>query len=269
MQTPNCRYSVNRSWSPRMRWQGPLLRGASALVLAILGVGIVAAHEAPSRVGPSEQHDALIKETPTHSSVIVPVARSPIATTAQPPVEERQRLLAGDRSLLAKALQRELQRVGCYNLEISGIWTTSSRMAMQTFLGQVNAALPTAEPDIILLSLVQAYEGAACTKSCLAGRSFAPSGECLPNTLLTTKFKPQEGVGAEAPNPIITGSLPASASAIRTAAEDRTPAPERKVSDRQPKQGRTSPPQSPWEPPKFVRNILKTVQRGIAQLGLP
>ena len=44
--------------------------------------------------------------------------------------------------------------------EISGVWTTSSRMAMKAFTDRVNASLPIDAPDYILLSLVQRHEGA-------------------------------------------------------------------------------------------------------------
>jgi hypothetical protein len=69
-----------------------------------------------------------------------------------------------DRVALARALQRELKRVGCYGGEITGVWTTSTRMAMQAFTERVNATLPIDKPDPVLLSLVQGHQqGDVCT----------------------------------------------------------------------------------------------------------
>ena len=61
-----------------------------------------------------------------------------------------------DRTLI-RDLQRELKRVGCYEGEIDGVWTRSTRDAMERFTELANAKLPTHEPDIILLSLVRGY----------------------------------------------------------------------------------------------------------------
>jgi hypothetical protein len=151
---------------------------------------------------------------------------------------------------LASALQRELQRVGCYDREINGVWTTSSRMAMQAFLERVNAALPFDEPDLILLSLVQAHSGTACGRLCPAGESLSRRETCPPNPLRSAKFEPDER------NPIITGSLPASTAPAPTLRGTRAPTPVG------PAVGIVAS-----QPPKIVRKILRTFQRGIAQLG--
>ena len=63
--------------------------------------------------------------------------------------------MPGDEGSLAQQLQRELARVGCYDGQINGVWTTSTRQAMKAFLARVNATLPIHQPDGILLALVQ------------------------------------------------------------------------------------------------------------------
>jgi hypothetical protein len=73
-----------------------------------------------------------------------------------------QRIAPEDQAALARELQKELKRVGCYNGEISGVWTTSSRLAMKTFVERVNAALPIDKPDPVLLNLVQGHREPAC-----------------------------------------------------------------------------------------------------------
>jgi hypothetical protein len=89
-----------------------------------------------------------------------------------------------DRASLARALQRELQRVGCYDGEINGYWSTSTRMAMKAFTDRVNASLPTDAPDYILLSLVQRHEGKACGAGCPTGQLMSDDGRCVPSAVL-------------------------------------------------------------------------------------
>jgi hypothetical protein len=91
----------------------------------------------------------------------------------------------GDRASLARALQRELQRVGCYDGEVNGTWTTSTRMAMKSFTDRVNASLPIDQPDYILLSLVQRHEGRACGTNCPTGQLLSDEGRCVPSAVLT------------------------------------------------------------------------------------
>jgi len=90
----------------------------------------------------------------------------------------------GDRASLARELQRELARVGCYDGEINGAWTTSTRQAMKAFIERVNAALPTNHPDAILLTLVRGHSGKACGTSCPAGQGRADTGRCVPTEIL-------------------------------------------------------------------------------------
>ena len=73
------------------------------------------------------------------------------------------------RQNLARDIQRELKRVGCYDGDVSGDWNTGTRRAMKTFIDHVNAALPTDEPDHILRTMVQGHPGNAC------GRATMPS----------------------------------------------------------------------------------------------
>jgi hypothetical protein len=239
------------------------------LGLVLIAAGIVAAYVVSPRViGPAE-HVTFSRQAPIHSQqgpgatassddppVIISVPQRSAAQNAEVRGEEPQRIfsLPGDRPRLASALQRELLRVGCYDREINGVWTTSSRMAMQTFLERVNAALPFDEPDVILLSLVQAHKGTVCGTSCSTGETLTHSEQCPPNPLRRAKFEPYDREGDRL-NPLITGSLPVTSPqpALRTT---RAPAPVgREV-------GTTGS-----DPPKLVRKILRTFQRGIAQLG--
>lgn len=151
----------------------------------------------PKRPGVPEPVPAVrpsARETPTQV-VTQTVGQS---RAASEPVS-RAVAVPNDRASLARALQRELQRVGCYDGEISGNWSTSTRMAMKAFTDRVNASLPTDAPDYILLSLVQRHEGKACGTSCPTGQLLSDEGRCVPSAVLAKASpKPAGSVAGEA-----------------------------------------------------------------------
>ncbi len=85
---------------------------------------------------------------------------------------------------LTRDLQRELQRVGCYEGEVTGNWTPSTKRALSTFMDRVNATLPMDEPDYILLTLVQGHTAAACGTDCPSGQAISENGRCVPNAIV-------------------------------------------------------------------------------------
>jgi hypothetical protein len=107
-------------------------------------------------------------ETSAQAPVVVTV---PARATAAPPPQAAPRqappTTAGPRdpASLARQLQSELRRVGCYDGELSGVWSPRTRMAMKAFTDRVNASLPVDKPDQILLALVQSHQGVVCTPS--------------------------------------------------------------------------------------------------------
>lgn len=108
-------------------------------------------------------------------------------------IETGQESLSG--SELVRALQSELQRVGCYRGEIDGAWGPMSRKAMTGFTDRVNASLPVNKPDPVLYRLVQAYEGQACG-SCPSGEKLSGEGRCVPAAVLARDGETSEdGVG--------------------------------------------------------------------------
>jgi hypothetical protein len=135
-------------------------------------------------------------ETPTTQVVTQTVGQN---RTPSEPATQRAVAVPNDRASLARALQRELQRVGCYDGEISGNWSTSTRMAMKAFTDRVNASLPTDAPDYILLSLVQRHEGKACGTGCPTGQLQSDEGRCVPSAVLARASpKPTASVAGEA-----------------------------------------------------------------------
>jgi hypothetical protein len=95
-----------------------------------------------------------------------------------------QPLMPRGRDAIGRQLQKELKRVGCYEGELNGVWTTSTRQAMKAFIDRVNAVLPIVEPDSILLTLVKGHPDKVCGVPCPAGQSLSATGQCLLNGLL-------------------------------------------------------------------------------------
>jgi len=179
---------------------------------------------------------------PVPETVVVTVApREPVGGAPAPQLV-RTGIAPADRAALARELQRELIRVGCYQGEISGVWTTSSRMAMRSFIDRVNAALPIDNPDEILLALVQGYRARACTLPCPSGQAQGDDGRCLVSTIVTganRKVEPGETKAVPTPptgDPAGGVLAPAAATAAGFAALRRV-----------------APPEPRGEPPRPVR----------------
>jgi hypothetical protein len=133
--------------------------------------------ESPS-LAPSQPEAAeiatVVVTVPKRKETAAKASAAPAARSATP----------GDRSSVARELQRELRRVGCYDGELNGGWTPDTRKAMKAFMSRVNAAMPVEQPDLILLTLVQGHGDRACGIACPAGQAMADDGRCLPNAIL-------------------------------------------------------------------------------------
>ena len=111
-----------------------------------------------------------------HAPVVVTLPQRPSAPAVQPAPHQPPPGAAAPRDpvSLARQLQSELKRVGCYDGEISGVWTPRTRTAMKAFTDRVNATLPVHKPDQILLALVQNHHGVACSAPVLANARAKP-----------------------------------------------------------------------------------------------
>jgi hypothetical protein len=87
-------------------------------------------------------------------------------------------------------LQRGLARLGCYDGEINGAWTTSTRQALKTFLERVNATLPLNQPEPVHLALVQSHADKVCGTGCPPGQGLSRDGRCLPAAILPPGTRP-------------------------------------------------------------------------------
>jgi hypothetical protein len=131
---------------------------------------------------------------------VPPFSAPVVVTIAQRPSEPaRAAPIPRDRDAIGRELQKELRRVGCYDGELNGAWTTSTKQAMKAFMDRVNASLPTDEPDSILLTMVRGYQDRVCGKACPAGQGLGDGGRCVPNAILVR-------AAPKAPAPVIAAA---------------------------------------------------------------
>jgi hypothetical protein len=136
---------------------------------------------------------AVPRPQPVHRRAAVPrpeaaASSAPVIVTLAPRSGEagvaRVAAIPRDRDSLARELQKELRRVGCYEGELNGAWTPATRRAMKTFTERVNATLPVDEPDAVLFAMVQSQQDRVCGKPCPVDQGLSEDGRCLPNVIL-------------------------------------------------------------------------------------
>jgi hypothetical protein len=136
------------------------------------------ANKPAKEAAPIEQKNATSPAKPTV------VTAAPRTYERPAPVEAKPAIMPGDRVGLARELQRELRRVGCYEGAIDGTWSPGSRRAMKAFTDRVNASLPIDQPDYILLRLLQSSPERVCGVACPVGQGLSGDGRCLPDAVL-------------------------------------------------------------------------------------
>lgn len=175
--------------------QSPLIAPKEATVPAT-GPLPVAARPAPAAVGDSMIETATIQH------------RGPAQVIAPVPVQvSRNSMRPSDdasRANLAREIQAELRRVGCYDGNIDGDWGPAAKRAMKSFTDRVNAVLPMEQPDYILLTLVKGHLNKACGAGCAPGEIVAEGGRCIAKAVIAQPVRkrdanPAAGVKAESP----------------------------------------------------------------------
>jgi hypothetical protein len=160
----------------------------------------------------------VFRTIPPARTETVPPSSAPVVVTlgprqAEPSPSPPRVTVPRDREALTRELQKELRRVGCYDGELNGAWTPSTRRAMKAFTDRVNASLPVDEPDAILYTLVQSQPDRICGAPCPAGQAVGEDGRCLPSAILAKAGRrgpaPAGSVAqlprAASPQPVITG----------------------------------------------------------------
>jgi len=161
--------------------------------LALVGHPTVRAAEAIDvRIGPSVASAPATPATdlarqprvfaPTRPLIANAVLLAPASDHADAAAAARSPTTApSDPTELARLLQIELRRVGCYTGDIDGSWGTGSRRAMQAFTERANSTLPIDAPDLVLLALVRNHGNATCSAECPAGQMMSSRGQCVKN----------------------------------------------------------------------------------------
>ena len=138
---------------------------------------------------------------PWRSAVVTLAAdTSPVVPKTAAPLDSRSR------AALAREIQAELKRVGCYGGAIDGSWGTASKRAMVAFIERANASLPLNEPDDILLLLVKSHAPGTCGISCPVGQSLSRNYRCVPDAILAHAGK-QIRPAAEPPKTTLVASV--------------------------------------------------------------
>jgi hypothetical protein len=173
-----------------------------AALLAILSLAMLvstsaAGQEASSTSNASAPEQVFVTTSRQTTIAVEPVATRPVGPT--------------DSFSMTRDAQKELQRLGCYDGQINGVWSQSSRVAAERFLDRVNARLPTDKVDDVLLTLLQAQSGLVCGQ-CPAGEGLGPAGRCISTALLKRSVAP-----------VVTGTLPEVPAVPPRANDDRAP----------------------------------------------
>ncbi len=180
---------------------------------------VVSAETSPGRLPLSAQ----APKAPAMAAVVpAPNSENPVARPiemAQPVIGKRPNRADDEaRATLTRDIQRELKRVGCYEGNVDGSWSSETRQAMKQFIDRVNASLPVDDADHVLKTLVQGHPGNACGKSCPSGQAISGDGKCVPTAIIAVPKR-----------------MPAPVPATREAAAQTPPAPAAKASSWEPK----------------------------------
>jgi hypothetical protein len=143
------------------------------------------------------------------TSVTVPTAKrvAMADVPARMPIARSESGVASssDKAGLTREIQRQLKRVGCYDGDVTGVWSPNVRRAMKSFTDRMNATLPTDEPDFVLLAMVESHGSRACGRPCEHGQ--ADTTQCVPSTVVTTAARARpSSFGSDNPQ----AALPAS-----------------------------------------------------------
>jgi hypothetical protein len=225
--------------------------------------------------------------------VVVPPRPAATAASTQPSAALPR---AADRNDLTRELHKQLRRVGCYDGEISGVWSSASRQAMRRFTAAVNAKLPIEEPDIVLLRLVQGQGQRVC--ACPTGPSETkPSCATSPGPAEAGKTGAGEVRVADEPaqrsTPLIVGAAATTAAAATALARPEPASSSARLatapvaSEEETRAARTARPSGPTppadvyparrrhtarragsRPPAVVQSLVRDVQRALTSFGI-
>ena len=191
----------------------------------------------------TSQEGAPAPNAATHEQATVTVGRHSSFVSQSLAARQNE---PNDSFSVTQEAQRELQRLGCYEGEITGFWSHATRAAAQRFLDRVNAKLATDRAEEALVPLLKGQRTAVCSQ-CPRGQAVDSLGRCMPIALLKRSA-----------SPIVTGSLSDGPLAPVRSKDERTPAAQQVEQDRSTASGqRTQPNSKPSKWQKFIRGVDK------------
>lgn len=126
--------------------------------------------EARNKIAALRKDDKSAGVSPTPSASAAPPAPPAIAPAA--PAENKE---------LARALQRELKRVGCLEADADGVWGDKSHTALKEFARHANVSVGGEEPNVALLDAAQSKKSRVCPLVCDDDEKVV-GDRCVPNT---------------------------------------------------------------------------------------
>jgi hypothetical protein len=142
--------------------------------------GFAGVRDNTASVAPFETTVAAVESpvTPAQKSEPDSWARGTTLSTSSIDVETR--------TSLARDIQAELARLGCYSGPVNGDWSADTQRAAGLFATEANARIPLDQPDFALFSLAKAANGdQACGPAIVAATTpppVAPMGLGGPDT---------------------------------------------------------------------------------------
>lgn len=220
-----------------------------ALMLAAGALGVVVSLEVLDSSGPVRplRAGSAVAALPPAPEIAEPALKPLPASTSQ---AQYTRVLVSpaDREMLARDIQRELRRMGCYRGDIDGTWGPQSRQAMGAFTAALKLRIPFEAPDEMMLRLVQGQTQRVCGGPELDPEQAGSTPGMAPAPRLVqppteVKRVPRRGPGSEAkpgtPEPQVAESAP--------------PAAPRRI------ERAAAPPPPSSATPAIVRNLMQTV----------
>ncbi len=136
---------------------------------------VVAAAPPPPAPAP-----VIVATPPVPPPIVAPPPPAPPPVIAAAPPAASPAPATPDNNELARALQRELKRVGCLSGEPDGVWGEQSRSALKKFVKHAKLTVDSDAPNAAVLDAAAAARDRVCPLVCDEGEH-AVNGRCVEN----------------------------------------------------------------------------------------
>lgn len=213
----------------------PAVPPGTALAETDGGINDVAEDAKPADGGPASDQAIIAAVAPAERGS---VKMAQVASTS--PALQNNPIVMRE---LTREIQRELYRVGCYSVIVSGKWDERTVKASAQFVANRNSVLPAGRPDVVLLSLLRNYQGGDCGGKCQADD--AGDAACAPRQIVARSApSPAPAVlPATRSEPLSYAATPARQEAIVRPVPTQ-PTPARKTKRRAPAKVQAAKPQA-------------------------